>query len=280
MKFVHITDTHLVAPRERLYGLDPKARLDAAVADIKRHHADAELVVVTGDLTHWGEPEAYRSFVLAMRPLPMPWIVLVGNHDRRAECLDVLASNAPRDPHGFVQGVRDFPVARLVFLDTLNETSHAGQMCDKRLGWLAETLARTPTDKSLLIFMHHPPFEVGVHAMDRIALAERARFGEVIAPYRTRIHHLFFGPVHRPIAGSWQGIPFSTQRGTNHQVWFEVDPAAPHLASHEPPAYAIVLVTSDTVMAHFHDYLDQSARFPFGKDGVDDRANALGPTGS
>ena len=46
MKFVHITDTHLV-PRRRLYGLDPKARLGAAVGDIRRHHADAELVVVT-----------------------------------------------------------------------------------------------------------------------------------------------------------------------------------------------------------------------------------------
>jgi 3',5'-cyclic-AMP phosphodiesterase len=79
MKFVHTTDTHLVAPRRRLYGLDPKARPDAAVADIKRRHDDAERVVVTGDLTHWGEPEAYRYFVVAMRPLPMPWVVLVGN---------------------------------------------------------------------------------------------------------------------------------------------------------------------------------------------------------
>ena len=67
MKFVHITDTHLVAPWGRLYGLDPKARLDAAVVDIKLHHTDADLVVVTGDLTHWGEPEAYRYFVVAMR---------------------------------------------------------------------------------------------------------------------------------------------------------------------------------------------------------------------
>ncbi len=59
MKLIHITDTHLVAPGMKLYGLDPRARLDAAIADINRHHADAELVVVTGDLTNWGEVEAY-----------------------------------------------------------------------------------------------------------------------------------------------------------------------------------------------------------------------------
>ena len=162
MKFVHITDTHRVAPRGCLYRLDPKARPDAAVADINRHHDDAELVVVTGDLTHWGEPEAYRYFVVAVQPLPMPWVVLVGNHKRRAECCDVLASNAPRDPHALVQGGRDFPAARFVFLDTLDETRHAGPICDTRLGCFAETPARTPADKPLLIFMHQPPFEVDV----------------------------------------------------------------------------------------------------------------------
>jgi hypothetical protein len=46
MKFVHITETHLVA-RGRLYGQDPKARRGAAVGDISRHHTCAELVVVT-----------------------------------------------------------------------------------------------------------------------------------------------------------------------------------------------------------------------------------------
>jgi len=34
MKLIHITDTHLVGPGLRLYGLDPSARLNAAIADI------------------------------------------------------------------------------------------------------------------------------------------------------------------------------------------------------------------------------------------------------
>jgi 3',5'-cyclic-AMP phosphodiesterase len=34
MKLIQITDTHLVGPGLRLYGLDSRARLDAAVADI------------------------------------------------------------------------------------------------------------------------------------------------------------------------------------------------------------------------------------------------------
>ena len=61
MKLIHVTDTHFVKPGEMLLGLDPKARLDAAIADINRHHADADLAVITGDLTHWGHREAFEN---------------------------------------------------------------------------------------------------------------------------------------------------------------------------------------------------------------------------
>ena len=64
-KFIHITDTHLANPGSTLYGLDPRARLDAAIADINKHQSDAAFAVVTGDLTHWGEPESYANFAVA-----------------------------------------------------------------------------------------------------------------------------------------------------------------------------------------------------------------------
>src|SRR5215831_711866 len=275
LKFIHLTDTHLAGPGLKLYGLDPRARLDAAVADINAHHSDAAFAVVTGDLTHWGEAEAYENFAEAMGALKIPYIAMVGNHDRRQACLDGLKS-APRDPNGFVQGTRQTPHGLFVFLDTLDETSHAGEMCAKRLGWLAERLAAAPADMPFLVFMHHPPFPVGVHAMDDIALKQSGEFAEVIAPYRSRIRHLFFGHVHRPIFGSYGKIPFSTLRGTNHQVWFELDASAPHLASHEPPAYGVVLIDDENLVVHSHDFLDTSLRFPFAAPaGMDDRGYAL-----
>lgn len=275
MKILHITDTHFVGPGLTLYGLDPRARLDAAIADINAHHRDAALAVVTGDLTHWGEPEAYRNFADCIARLAMPVVTLVGNHDRRANCLELLRT-APRDADGFVQGVKDTPAGRMIFLDTLDERSHAGQMCEKRFAWFVSALAAAPVGAAIYIFMHHPPFEVGVHAMDSIALAERERFRAVVAPYAGRIRHLFFGHVHRPIFGSWAGIPFSTIRGTNHQVWFDLDPTSPHLASHEPPAYGIALFGRDGVVVHAHDYLDTSPRFPFSNPQMDEREYVLG----
>ena len=77
--------------------------------------------------------------------------------------------------------------------------------------------------------------------------------------------------------GSYGKIPFSTLRGTNHQVWFELDATATeHLASHEPPAYGVVLIDQQNLVVHSHDFLDTSLRFPFAAPaGVHDRDYAL-----
>ena len=60
-KFVHITDTHFVPPGNLLYGLNPIDRLALCVADINRNHSDAAFAILTGDLAHKGEPEAYAA---------------------------------------------------------------------------------------------------------------------------------------------------------------------------------------------------------------------------
>lgn len=276
MKFIHLTDPHLVVPGASLYGLDPEARLNAAIADINAHHADAALCVVTGDLTHWGEGEAYALFRNSMARLAMPHVAMVGNHDRREAALAALPS-APQDGNGFVQGFRDTPAGRMIFLDTLNEATHAGELCGRRLAWLADTLESTGQNQPVLLFMHHPPFEMGLKTMDRIALVEIEPFWAVIRPHAARIRHLFFGHVHRPVSGSWRGIPFSTLRGTNHQVVLDLTDHNRHLASHEPPAYAVVLVEKDQIVVHTHDFLDASPRFLFAHPDLDARTYQQGP---
>ncbi|NIO42429.1 MAG: phosphodiesterase, partial [Burkholderiales bacterium] len=61
MKFVQVTDMHIMPPGQELLGLDPRARLDACIADINANHADAELCVFTGDLAEKDYVEAYRN---------------------------------------------------------------------------------------------------------------------------------------------------------------------------------------------------------------------------
>ncbi len=258
MKFIHLTDTHLVPPGRRLYGLDPLARLTAAIRDLNQQQPDAAFAIITGDLTHYGQRAAYEALQEALAELSMPYHLVVGNHDRRDEFVEVF-TNTPRDSNGFIQYVFDTSQFRCIVLDTLDHDTHAGVLCPQRLTWLTEQLTLAQREaKPVWLFMHHPPFDVGLTLLDSFGLVQKQALGDTIAPFRSQINYLVFGHVHRPVHGTWQGIPFHTLRGLNHQVWFE---SANIVGSHEPPAYAVISVEAAQVTIHVHDFLDNSPKF-------------------
>ena len=272
MKLIHLTDTHFVPPGQTLYGGDPRANLAAAVADINQHHADADLVVITGDLTHWGEPEAFAHLAETLGPLIPPLQLLIGNHDDREAFRRDFPDQA-LDENGFVQSTLETPVGRFLFLDTNLIGTHAGWYCDKRRTWLAARLAEAAiADRPVFLFMHHPPFKIGLEPLDRISLQEPEAFKAVVAPHAGRIRHLFFGHIHRPLCGSWLGIPVSSLRAMNHQCWLDFKAQGEIQGSFEPPAYAVVLIEDDQVIIHTHDYLDRSKKFSLRQSPVDDWA--------
>ncbi|APX12863.1 phosphodiesterase [Tateyamaria omphalii] len=258
MKFIHLTDTHIVADG-LLYGQDPGARLAAAVASINAEHGDADFVVVTGDMTHWGDAAAYARFAAEIGNLDMPVHLLMGNHDDR-EAFAQAVPDAPRDTGGFVQSGFDTDAGRFLLLDTKAPEGHAGAFCALRRDWLRVELERTQAPVTL--FMHHPPFPVGIAAMDHIMLHEAEAFHEVIAPHTARIRHLFFGHVHRAIWGTWRGISYSCMRGLNHQVALDLNRVRDRtVGNFEPPAYGVVLLGDAQIIIHLHDFADRSERF-------------------
>ncbi|MGU3494367.1 phosphodiesterase [Xanthobacteraceae bacterium A53D] len=264
MKIVHVSDTHIVPAPSLLYGLDPRANLRAAFADINAHHADADVCVITGDLTHWGEAEAYDALGEILPELKLPTVLMIGNHDDRAR-FQARFPDAPRDADGFVQGTMTTPQGTLVFLDTNDGTTHAGLYCEKRLAWLKRTLEAIEGD--IFLFAHHPPFPVGIQAMDAIALQQPERLAEVLRPHAGRIRHIFFGHLHRPISGNWLGIPFSVLRSQNHQVAMELNPTGREvIGAWEAPAYAVALVSPDAVVVHNCEYLEPAGRFALNPD--------------
>lgn len=256
MKFIQITDTHLVPPGEELHGLDPRARLDACVADINTNHTDAELCILTGDLTQEGQIAAYRNLRDCLSRLAIPCRLLIGNHDDRENFRKVFPET-PCDEDGFVQSVIDTAAGRFVLLDTVESGEKWGSFCETRAAWLKAQLLASG-DRPVFIFMHHPPFNIGIPSVDKIKLIDAGPLRGVLGQFKT-IRHLFLGHVHRPVFGSWLGIPYSILRGTNHQVAFDFETVEPVPKNHESPAYAVTLVTPETVVVHFHDYLDRSA---------------------
>ncbi len=254
MKIIHITDTHLVPRGQSIYGLDPASRLEVVVDDVIARHADADLVVVTGDLTDRGEDEAYEALHAILSRLPMPVRLLVGNHDSREAFLARFPDH-PTDDDGFVQSVLDAPdgLGRLIFVDT-NETGWSGgRVCATRLDWLKDKLDEAQ-DGPVFVFMHHPPFDMGVRHFEKIGLQNPDAFTALLEAHG-RVRHIFLGHVHVPVNGVLpNGIPFTAGRGCNHQIALDFEAADCSWAAHEPN-YNVVLIEKRGLFVHAIDLI-------------------------
>lgn len=250
MKIIQLSDLHLTLPGAELFGSSPLARLELAVDRILADHADADFCLLTGDLADVGSDNAYAALAQALKRLPMPAHLLPGNHDSR----DALRRNFPQLPAndgGFMQAALDTPAGRFLLLDTVEAGAPWGSYCADRRAWLARQLAAAG-DLPLYVAMHHPPLALGIPSMDQFALRGVEVFWSVIAPHRARIRHLFFGHLHRPIGGSWRGIPFSCTASPNHQVALDLKTLRGDEVPgcREPAGYAVILIDGDSVVVH------------------------------
>ena len=260
MKIVQLSDLHLTAGGEPLFGSLPRERLELAIDSILQSHADADFCLLTGDLADAGSAAAYAALADALRRLPMPAHLLPGNHDSRA----ALLRQFPQLPAtgDFIQAALDTPAGRFLLLDTVEAGAPWGSYCAGRQEWLARQLA-SAGDQPLYIAMHHPPLALGIPSMDQFALREPEAFWAVIAPHRVRIRHLFFGHLHRPIGGSWRGIPFSCTASPNHQVALDLvtlrGDEVP--GCREPAGYAVILIDADSVVVHHQQLFNGETSF-------------------
>ncbi|MDR6635331.1 3',5'-cyclic AMP phosphodiesterase CpdA [Phyllobacterium sp. 1468] len=256
MKIIQVTDLHLVKPGTTLCGLDPLARLQACITDINRNHRDAELVVFTGDLSDTGEEITYRVLAEELTKLLPPFRLMLGNHDDRTAFLSVFTT--VRVEEGFVQSVKDTSEGRLIMLDTLVPGRPEGRLDVARLRWLQQRLLEAG-DRPVFLFSHHPAFPIHMPLLDRMGIVEADALHALLKEHG-KVRHIFAGHAHRPIAGSWRGIPVSVLRGTNHQAALDFSPDR-IAVTHEPPAYAVIFIDQDSVIAHFHDFLDRTAAY-------------------
>ncbi len=85
---LHLSDAHLIAGEERLYGaVDADARLRRLLDRIEAARIIPSALVFTGDLVDTGEPAAYRKLRAMVEPfaarLGCEVIWVMGNHDDR-----------------------------------------------------------------------------------------------------------------------------------------------------------------------------------------------------
>lgn len=254
IKIIQVTDTHVVAEGHTLNGINPLRRLELAVDSINAEHADAEMVVFSGDLTNRGTTDSYTAFRKVAQKLTVPYTAMMGNHDENAE-IEKYFPETPRDENGFVQYTVKKGNNTFIMCDTssgLGNDGHHGVYCEKRCAWLSQQLA--DVDGDAYIFMHHPP--VTTHTpVDNIKLKNDDAVYQAIAPYKDKVRFMFFGHTHRNTCGIWQGIPYKILASTCHQGTLDIGPAmGVYPINFESPSYGVILLDGGDMVYHTHIY--------------------------
>ncbi|WP_417809712.1 phosphodiesterase [Thioclava sp.] len=226
MKIIQLTDTHLMPPGIAVNGVDPEAQLREAVSDIVARHGDADLLVITGDLCNFGDPEAYELLREILAPVPFAVRLMLGNHDRRPKFVAVFPDQ-PRDSNGYVQSSIDTAFGRLLFLDSHEEGVIGGIYGPDRMAWLDAALNDAGA-QPVTVFIHHPPVFDGIAHFSKIGLHDDGAVLVRLAAHAPGVRHIIFGHIHIPLSGtSAEGIAFSSGQACSHRFITDVAARAP-----------------------------------------------------
>lgn len=211
---IHLSDPHFLAGGARHPGgADTDANFAKTLEAVRRVHPSPAAIVVTGDLTDLGEPDAYRRLRVALEPvgaaLGCPVIWVAGNHDERpalrAELLDEEPTEEP------VTGVWDLDGLRLIALDSSVPGWHHGDLDEAQLSWLREVLA-TPAPHGTLLALHHPPLPAHVPLFDILELRHQDEFAAAIRG--SDVRGILAGHLHYSSSGTFAGVPVSVASST------------------------------------------------------------------
>ncbi|MCP3144276.1 phosphodiesterase [Pyxidicoccus xibeiensis] len=255
MLLAQISDFHIgVAGADMDRRFDSAARLERAVQHLIRMEPRPDAVLCTGDLVNDGLPEEYARLAALLKPLPMPWYVIPGNHDDREHLRAAFAHQGYLPAQGFLHYAVELGPLRLIGLDTHVPGEPGGRLCAERLAWLEARLAEAP-GRPTLVFMHHPPFATGIHRADMMGLEGSDALAAVIARH-PQVERVLCGHLHRPIVKRFAGTVASTCPSTMHQVALDLGLPGRLALVPEPPACQLHLWSEASGLVSHTSYID------------------------
>jgi 3',5'-cyclic AMP phosphodiesterase CpdA len=251
MILAQLSDPHMRLDEGRE---EAEAALAAGVSEVLalRPHPDA--VLVSGDLADTAAPEEYRIVRDALARLPMPVHVLGGNHDDRDTIREFFpvadadgaetGAAADADRAGAEYRYRtDIGGVRLVVCDSTVPGRPQGRL---DLDWLAAQLEAP----RVVVAMHHPPFPIGMPALDEIALAaEDTAALAALLGRSPQVLRVICGHTHRAAFGTLGGCGVFTCPGVHLTARLEIG-APDYTMAAEPPAFALHVALDGAVTTH------------------------------
>ena len=253
LKFVVMSDLHLLPEGELSLTLDTADRLERAVDAVVARYGDADFCVLAGDLADTGNPAAYQRLKSIIARLPIPVHITLGNHDDRPIFLETFGAQFAAET-GKIDKVIDIKGYRVILLDSSEPGRVDGVLEAVQIDWLVARLAEA-ADRPVIVILHHNANALHISA-DTIRILEPDAF---IAALKTHpdIRQVIAGHVHLTSTAIWHGLPFTTLAGGHYSVSFEVDrPGAPFRRITGPGQMAVVVGTPDRTTVLFDDFID------------------------
>ncbi|MEC3955933.1 metallophosphoesterase [Nocardia sp. CDC153] len=209
LTLVQLTDTHIRAAGEQvLDAVDTHAVLLGVLERLRGSGRRIDALILSGDLSDNGSPEAYRRLRDAVEPaaaeLGARVLYVMGNHDERGAFGVELLGLEPGGDGGPHDRIVDVDGLRLIGMDTTTPGRHDGRLEPEQLAWLAEELRR-PAERGTLLVLHHPPLPSAIPAAEFLKLQDADRLAEVIAGSDVRM--ILCGHNHMTAAAALAGVP-------------------------------------------------------------------------
>ena len=204
MLIAQISDTHILVPESDHPAASLRGDcLRCTIADINEQQPDA--VIFTGDTVQHGQPEEYARLRELLAPLEAPLYLVPGNRDDSSEMRTAFSDfDFLRATGDFLHyAIEDYDT-RLVGIDSTLAGERKGRFCKTRQAWLDATLRAQP-DRPTLLFIHHPPFDVGDHYVGGYRHPEEAAALSDIVRSQAQVAGILCGHVHWPVEFEWAG---------------------------------------------------------------------------
>ncbi|TPG36946.1 phosphodiesterase [Mycolicibacterium hodleri] len=233
MLIAHLSDLH-VRPKGVLYQgvVDSNGRLVEAVEHLLTFDRRPDLVLFSGDLVDHGQPAEYDALREILARLPIPFLVIPGNHDDRENLRAAFADHSYLPARGPLHYCVDEHPVRIIGLDSTVPGSHHGHLDDAGLEWLDVMLSQDTT-KPTLIMLHHPPFVCGIPYMDEYRYFDGDSLRAVVERFNN-VDVVLCGHVHRSMSRRWARTVICACPSTATEIDLRLAASAPP-ASHDGP---------------------------------------------